>query len=134
MPKEKKRRDLKDQMESMDQFKVEHNFQYTAKEAKGTVIGFCLSTVYFILLLAYLYKRIHLFWTHEEDTYQTYKIMFDFDEADNIFLEDTGFSAGVALQSTAPEYQSAINSHDELFQYIDIFSVSAIFESDDVLG
>ena len=127
MPKEKKRRDLKDQMESMDQFKVEHNFQYTAKEAKGTVIGFCLSTVYFILLLAYLYKRIHLFWTHEEDTYQTYKVMFDFEEAGNVLLEDMGFSAGMALMTTAPEYESAMNSHEELFQYIDISSAEAIF-------
>ena len=53
MPKEKKRRDFKDQLESLDQFKVEQNFKYTAKEAKGTVIGCCVSTVYFIILIIY---------------------------------------------------------------------------------
>ena len=115
MPKEKKRRNLKDKLQSLDAFKVEHNFQYTAKETKGTITGCCLSAVYFILMLAYLYKRLHLFWTHEEDTYQTYKVMFDFEEAGNVLFEDTGFSAGVVLQTTAPEYESAMNSHDELF-------------------
>jgi hypothetical protein len=54
MPKEKKRRDLKDKMESWDAFKVEHAFQYTRKETKGTVIGCCLSAVYFMLMIVYL--------------------------------------------------------------------------------
>ena len=53
--------------------------------------------------------------------------MFDFEKAGNVLFEDTGFSAGVALMTTAPEYESAMNSHEELFQYIDISSAEAIF-------
>jgi hypothetical protein len=67
MGKDKKSPNLKNVLESLDQFKIEHNFQFTKKEAKGSIIGFCFSTLYVVALVWYFYNRVHLFWTHEED-------------------------------------------------------------------
>ena len=67
MTKEKKPKKFHNFLESLDWFKIEHNFQFTKKKAKGSLTGFCLTVVFNVLLLGYFYNRVRLFWTHRED-------------------------------------------------------------------
>ena len=76
----KKPKKLHNFLESLDQFKMDHNFQYTKKKAKGSLAGFCLTVVFNILLLAYLHNRVSLFWTHSEDNINTSKVVIDDEE------------------------------------------------------
>ena len=56
MPKNKKPPKFKNTLESLDSFVVDHNFKYTNKEAKGTVVGFVFSVIFnnFLLVLRFL--------------------------------------------------------------------------------
>ena len=75
MPKPLKQEKFKNVLESLDSFTVEHNFQYTKKEAKGTIVGFVFSTIFVTLMALYTYNRISLFYTHDEDSKTSYKIV-----------------------------------------------------------
>ena len=55
MPKPKKQEKFKNILESLDSFTVEHNFQYTKKEAKGTIVGFVFSAIFTTLMVLYSY-------------------------------------------------------------------------------
>ena len=55
MPKPKKQEKFKNVLESLDLFTVEHNFQYTKKEAKGTIVGFVFSAIFTTLMALYTY-------------------------------------------------------------------------------
>jgi len=120
MAKHKKPTKFKNVLEGLDQFKVEHNFQYTSKEARGTVPGFFISTLYFIIMGAYAYNRMHLFWTHEEDSFGTFDEQLDMDEEPEGFnLKDLKFSTGVMLNTAYPaRYSKVFESADELAKYI----------------
>ena len=84
----KKRPSLHNKLESLDQFKVEHNFQYTSKQTKGSIIGFCLSTLYFIILATYAFDRLKLFWTHEEDSFGSFQEEVNPKENEEFFFKD----------------------------------------------
>jgi hypothetical protein len=49
-------------------------------------------------------------------------------------LKESGFSAGVALTTTAPQYQNVIDSDELLFQYINIYSAQSVYEKGAILG
>jgi len=72
------------------------------KEAKGTLIGFCFSTIYVLALTWYFYNRMSLFWSHDEDNYSVYNVVNEMEEA--VKFEEAGFIKGVVLQTTAKEY------------------------------
>ena len=103
MAKNKKPTKLKSVLESLDQFKIEHNFQFTKKEAKGSLIGFCFSAIYILALVWYFYNRVSLFWSHEEDSYSVYDVINDM--KDPIEFKEAQFVKGVILQTTAKEYE-----------------------------
>ena len=71
--KTKKPKALHNILESLDQFKIDHNFQYTKKKAKGSITGFVLTMVYYLLLAGYFHNRVSLFWSHAEDKITSYK-------------------------------------------------------------
>ena len=104
MAKQKKPMKFKNVLESLDQFKIEHNFKYTKKEAKGTIIGFCFSAIYIAILVWYFYNRVHLFWTHDEDQYTTYNTVQDFKKLGAVDLKETQFTNGVFLETSKDTY------------------------------
>jgi len=120
MAKQKKPTKFKNMLEGLDQFKVEHNFQYTNKEAKGTVVGFFISTLYFFIMGAYAYNRMHLFWTHDEDSFGSFDVPLDMDEEpDGFNLKDMKFSTGVLLDTHYPErYSKVFEDAEELAKYV----------------
>ena len=96
MGKEKKPTKFTNVLESLDQFPVEHNFQFTKKQAKGSLIGFCFSAIYVILLITYAYNRINLFWTHEEDSHESFSQVNEMEDGP-IEYKETQFIKGVVL-------------------------------------
>ena len=68
MPTQKKPTKFKNVLESLDEFKIEHNFQYTKKEAKGSITGFTCTVIWYIIIWGYFIERCSLFWTHKEDS------------------------------------------------------------------
>ena len=125
---------FKNFLESLDAFAVEHNFRYTPKEAKGSLTGFACSLIFTIIMGMYMFNRLHLFWTHEEDSYQSYKVVQDFEKLGIVNYAETEFDSGVLLSTVAPHYEYVFDSDDELFQYINIYSSQAIYGKDSVVG
>jgi len=123
MGKAKKPTKFKNVLESLDQFKIEHNFQYTKKEAKGTLIGFCFSVIYVLALGWYFYNRMSLFWSHDEDSYSVYDVVNDMKEP--IEFKEAQFIKGVILQTSAKEYEQTLLDDDEISQFINIYSAQA---------
>jgi hypothetical protein len=82
---------------------VEHGFNLTKKEARGTICGFVCTVIFNILSLYYFYNRMHLFWTHEEDSYGTYDLVANFTEMGEVEYKETRFVTGAMLGSTAPD-------------------------------
>jgi len=105
MVKEKKT--MSDQFRSMDWFKVEHNFQFTKNETKGSLTGFCFTVVYIVLLGLYFYNRVALFWSHDEDNYSVYNLVNMMNDGPVEFKE-TQFVKGVFLDSTDPTYEKVL--------------------------
>ena len=68
---------------------MEHNFALTKKEARGTICGFVLTVVFYVLSAAYFGNRMHLFWSHDEDSYSTYDLVVDFEELGELKYEET---------------------------------------------
>ena len=65
---------------------------------------------------------MHLFWTHEEDSYGTYDLVVDFDELGEVEYEETKFVTGIMLQSVSPQYAKVFESEELLSQYVRIYS------------
>ena len=130
----KKKMKFKNFLESLDQFKIEHNFQYTKKEAKGSLTGCFCTFLFNLLMFSYLYDRLHLFWTHDEDSYNSYKLVVDFEELGIVDMRKLDFSTGILLDSTDPQYKNVMESEDEIFQYINIYSAQAKFGKKAVIG
>jgi hypothetical protein len=76
----KKPTKFKNMLENLDNFPIEHTFQFTKKAAKGTVCGFFCSTIGWSLLGLYLFSQCLLFVTHDAFIYSTTKIAVDFEE------------------------------------------------------
>ena len=121
MGKEKKPMKFTNVLESLDQFKVEHNFQFTKKEAKGSLIGFCCSAIYIILLVVYGYNRVNLFSTHDEDSYDVFSQVNEMKDGP-VEYQETQFIKGLVLQTTAKEYEKVLLDEDQISEFIHIYS------------
>jgi hypothetical protein len=112
----------------MDTFKVENNFQFTKDEVKGTLPGFCFTVVYAAMLTYYAYNRLHLFWTHDEDSYSTYDLVNMFEDGPVDFKE-TLFTKGVFLNSSIPKYEKVLQDEDQISQYVNIYSAEVTYDA-----
>ena len=128
MVRETKKETIWNKLESLDQFKVEHNFKYTSKETKGTITGFCLTTLYFFLLILYFYQRMTLFWTHDEDTFGQFQEALDMEKKEQYEYKDFQIGSGIMLWTTNPQYFSVFESEEEINQYVQIYSTEYAFE------
>jgi len=54
--KKTKRTKLRHKMEGWDQFNFEQAMRITKKDQKGTVFGFVLTVIYYLILLTYIYQ------------------------------------------------------------------------------
>ena len=74
-------------------------------------------------MVSYFYERTHLFWTHKEDSYSTFNTVVDFEEMGVVKFEETEFSKGIMLETNSEKFKSVFESEEELFEYVDIYSV-----------
>jgi len=49
-------------------------------------------------------------------------------------FEETEFSKGIMLETNSEKFKSVFDSEEELFEYIDIYSIQATFEKKAVIG
>ena len=112
---------------SLDQFKVEHNFKYTAKEAKGTMVGFIFSLIFIIMSGAYFVNRVMLFWSHDEDSYISFDLVVDFEELGEVEYKEAKFVTGVMLGSHTPAFAKVFESEELLSQYVRVYSAQASY-------
>ena len=114
---------FKNVLESMDSFKIEHNFKFTKKAAKGSLTGFICTVIWYILFWGYFLNRVMLFWNHHNDATSSVKTVLDFEELGKVEFGETEFATGVYISSASPRFKKVFESEEEIFQYIDIYSV-----------
>ena len=77
---------------------------------------------------------MHLFWSHEEDSYGSYDIIANFTEMGEVEYEETKFVTGALLGTAAPDLANVFESQELLSQYIRIYSAQAEYGPDAVVG
>jgi hypothetical protein len=104
----------------------------TKKDQKGTVPGFILTVIYYVVLLAYIYKQLALFWNHNQDGFSSSDILLDLDSLGSVDFKDYQMGVGIVLYSLYEKYDKQIESIDELSSYVNIYSVQGKLAVGDV--
>ena len=77
---------------------------------------------------------MHKFWSHHEDSYSVFKTVVDFEELGKVDYAEIQFATGVVVNTNSPRFKKVFESEEEIFKYIDIYSIQSTFGPETTFG